>query len=349
MEKIRITPAFAKSGMDKDTHPSLLDEAKYTHAKNANIENESGGLMNLSTEHSNILASKFKEGSRVIHAQNDINSNNTYFFLVNPTTGTGEFGVIENTQNILNLEDLTVDCGDCHQINELSTPLEEINQTSLQTYTTLISDACKVDKTEGFNFNILNPIKTSVIKNEKLGTTIYFSHKGNPPRYININRISDYFIQEVVCGDDITLSCPDFDKMLVFKPHSIPKIEATSIELGGNLKRGVYEFAVALCDSTGNVMSEYYSNTIPTSIFDQNNRILEQPQLADRTNFGIKLKVSNLDTRFTHYNVAVIQTADIEGASSYYEVGVFPISTDTVTYTTEQGKKSTSVDEIARP
>ena len=327
MEKIRITPAFAKSGMDKDTHPSLLDEAKYTHAKNANIENESGGLMNLSTEHSNILASKFNEGFRVIHAQNDINSNNTYFFLVNPTTGTGEFGVIENTQNILNLEDLTVDCGDCHQINELSTPLEQINQTPLQTYTTLISDACKVDKTEGFNFNILNPIKTSVIKNEKLGTTIYFSHKGNPPRYINISRINDYFTQEVVCGDDITLSCPDFDKMLVFKPHAIPKIEATSIELGGNLKRGVYEFAVALCDSTGNVMSEYYSNTIPTSIFDQNNRILEQPQLADRTNFGIKLKVSNLDTRFTHYKVAVIQTADIEGASSYYEVGVFPIST----------------------
>ena len=128
--------------------------------------------------------------------------------------------------------------------------------------------------------------------------------------------------------------------MLVFKPHSIPKIETTSIELGGNLKRGVYEFAVALCDSTGNVRSEYYSNTIPTSIFDQNERILEQPQLADRTNFGIKLKVSNLDTRFTHYKVAVIQTADIEGAVSYYEVGVFPISTDTVTYTTEQGKNN---------
>jgi hypothetical protein len=349
MEKIRITPAFAKSGMDKDTHPSLLDEAKYTHAKNANIENETGGFMNLSTEHSNILASKFKSGFRVIHAQNDINSNNTYFFLLNPTTGTGEFGVIENTQNILNLEDLTVDCGDCNQINELSTPLEEITQIPLQTYTTLISDACKTDKTEGFNFNILNPIKTSVIKNEKLGTIIYFSHKGNPPRYINISRISDYFTQEVVCGDDITLTCPDFEKMLVFKPHSIPKIETTSIELGGNLKRGVYEFAVALCDSTGNIRSEYYSNTIPTAIFDQNDRILEQPQLADRTNFGIKLKVSNLDTRFTHYKIAVIQTADIEGASSYYEVGVFPISTDTVTYTTEQGKKSTSVDEIARP
>lgn len=349
MEKIRITPAFAKSGMDKDTHPSLLDEAKYTHAKNANIENETGGFMNLSTEHSNILASKFKSGFRVIHAQNDINSNNTYFFLLNPATGTGEFGVIENTQNVLNLEDLTVDCGDCNQINELSTPLEEITQTPLQTYTTLISDACKTDKTEGFNFNILNPIKTSVIKNEKLGTIIYFSHKGNPPRYINISRISDYFTQEVVCGDDITLTCPDFEKMLVFKPHSIPKIETTSIELGGNLKRGVYEFAVALCDSTGNVRSEYYSNTIPTSIFDQNERILEQPQLADRTNFGIKLKVSNLDTRFTHYKVAVIQTADIEGAVSYYEVGVFPISTDTITYTTEQGKKSTSIDEITRP
>jgi hypothetical protein len=358
MEKIKITPAFAKSGMDKDTHPGLLDESKYTHAKNANIENETGGFMNLATEHSNILANKFKEGFRVIHAVNDINSDNTFFFLVNPTTGTGELGMIENTQNVINLEDLTINCGDCKQINELSTPLEEIVQTSLQTYITLVSDECKIDKKDGFNFNILNPIKTSVIKNEKLGTTIYFSHKGNPPRYINVSNIIEalknnkpnyLFIEEVTCDDDIILTCPDFQKLLVFKPHKIPKIEATSTELGGNLKRGVYEFAVALCDSSGNVMSEYFSNIIPVHIFDQNNRILEQPELADRTNFRIRLELSNLDTRFTHYKVMAIQTADIESATAYYEVGVFPISTNIISYSTEQNKKVASVDELTRP
>ena len=335
-----------KIGMDKDSHPSQLKDGQYTHAKNSNIENESGNSLNIKNEKSNILATKFKEGFVVINQTNDIDSDNTYFFLLNPQTGTGEFGVVPNNQNTNDLEDITSNCDDCTQIKELATPLENINQTELQTYTTLISDDCIIDKSQGFNFSLENPILKTVIKNEKCGKTIYFSHKGNPPRHINIDNIQSYFIQEVPCGEDIVLSCPDFNKMRVFKLFNIPKLTPSYIQLGGNLKNGVYEFLIAYCDIEGRQISEYFSITNPIRIFDENNKILSQSELANRTNFAIKLNVSGLDTNYTHYKIAVIQTSDIEGATRYFIEGIHTINDIDIIYNTEQNKQEVSVDEL---
>ena len=339
--------SLGKVGMNKDSHPSALKETEYSHAKNLNLENESGNSLNATNEKSNILATKFKEGFKVIHAVNDIDTTDTYFFLANPETGVGEFGVVENNQDVNDLSDTTLDCPNCASIKELAEPLENLEQLELQTYTTLISDSCTTPE-NGFNFNILNPIKKSVIKNEKCGKTIYFSHKGNPPRHINISKIQDYFTQETSCGTDIELDCPNFDKMRVFKLFNAPELTPSSIELGGNLKMGVYEFLIAYCDISGREISEYYSITNPISIFDENNLIQGQPNIADRTNFLIRLNVDNLDTRYTHYKIAVIQTADIDGASRYSIEGVHPINDNSVVYSTDTNKEETSVDNLFR-
>lgn len=353
----KINESLVKTGMDRDSHPSnIQNNTTYTHAKNANIENENGEFLILKNEKSNILASKFKEGFKAIHAVNDIDTTNTYFFLVNPATGVGEFGIIENNQSVPNLEDTLVACGDCSYYNELSEPLEELEQVALQTYTTLLSDACTTPE-NGFNFNILNPIKTSIIKNEKTGKTIYFSHKGNPPRYINIgnilksleNNLPNYLlVKEEPCTDDTILTCPDFDKMRVFKLFSIPKLTPASTELGGNLKMGVYEFLVAYCNSDGQEISEYYSISTPVSIFDENNQIQGQPETSSRTNLSIRLNIENLDSKYTHYKIAVIQTADIENATRYFEEGVHTINDTSILYSTEQNKKETSIDALTR-
>lgn len=341
--------ALGKIGMDSDTHPSGLNETQYTYAKNLNLENESGNTLNASSEHSNILATKFKEGFKVIHAVNDIDTTNTYFFLVNPTTGVGEFGFVENNQTTNDLEDLLIDCDECHKIKQLAEPLETINQVALQTYTTLISDECHVlaeTPEKGFNFTISNPIKKSVIKNEKCGKTIYFAHKGNPPRHINIDKINEYFIQEVPCEDDVILSCPNFDKMRIFKLFNIPEIEPASIELGGNLKMGVYEFLISYCNTNGQEITEYYSLTNPISIFDENNKIIDSSKISERTNYSIKLDIKNIDKNYEYYKIAVIQTADIEGTSSVFEVGVFPTSMSNIKYSTELNKKRLSFDDV---
>lgn len=337
--------------MNKDIHPSALKETEYSYAKNLNLEDSSGNSLNATNEKSNILATKFKEGFKVIHAVNDIDTTNTYFFLVNPETGVGEFGVVENNQDINDLSDIALDCPNCASIKELAEPLENLEQLELQTYTTKISDECHVLNNEpekGFNFNILQPIKKSVIKNEKCGKTIYFSHIGNPPRHINIDRIQDYFIQENVCADDTILTCPDFDKMRIFKLFNIPQLVPASIELGGNLKMGVYEFLIAYCDAEGREISEYFSITNPISVFDRNNIILGQPNLADRTGFAIRLNVEGLDTKYTHYKIAVIQTADIEGATRYFIEGIHTVNDTSIVYSTEQNKTETSVDNLAR-
>src|SRR3990172_317475 len=134
-------------GLNKDNWS--LGEADYVHLQNGNFDNFDGGTFTLTNEMSNILSSKFKTGFKVIGFINDLNTENTYFFLTNPTTKVSEFGVIKSNQNNNNL---------------------------------------------------------------------------NSSRYINIDRIADYFIDEVSCEDDLQLDCPDFSKMLIFKQFSIPKL-----------------------------------------------------------------------------------------------------------------------------
>ena len=355
----KLNLSSAKTGMEKDTHPSQLTEAQYTHAYNANIENESGNSLNLTNEKSNILASKFKQGFKVIGFENDIDSNSTFFFLVNPTTHVGEFGVIEDNQNTNDISDVLVDCDNCNKVNQLADPLETLTQLPLQTYTTLLTDAdgfFDVDLAlcmpfvpgSGFNFDINYPIKKIVIKNEKCGKNIYFSDNNNPPRHINITELIDgkYHDQNVPCDVNLITPCINYNELRIFKLFNIPKIEPASIELGGRLQMGVYEFLIAYSDAAGNEISPYYSITNPISIFDKNNRILEQKDLASRTNLAIRLEVSDLDRTYSHYKVAVIQTADIEGASRYFIEGLHTINDNTVVYTTEQNKVATSFDKL---
>lgn len=360
----KIDIALVKVGMDKDTHPSQLNQTQYTHALNANVETESGNTLNVTNEKSNVLITRYKPGFVVIGYENDILSNDTYVLLLNPTTGVGEFGVIKDNQNITNLDDIAFMCSNnCEEIRELATPLENlVPQELTNAYTTLISDEYALDGATntcyhytdqeykslklGFNFNINYPIKKLTIKNEKCGKTIYFTDNFNSPRHINIENIEQYYIQNVPCADDLVTSCIDFDELRVFKLYNIPAITPASIQLGGRLKMGVYEFLVAYCDAAGNEISPYYSLTRPISIFDKNNLIQGQENIADRTNFSIKLDVSGLDKRYSHYKVAVIQTADIEGATRYFEEGIHTINDNTVIYGGEQGKIATTIDKL---
>ena len=126
MKKINVSAP--KQGMISDAHPSQLTEGQYSVMINGNIENESGNAINVTNEKSNILATKFKEGFVVIGAFNDIDSNSTFFFLVNENTGVGEFGVVYNNQNVNDLADITINCTECDSIKQLAEPLENLEQ-----------------------------------------------------------------------------------------------------------------------------------------------------------------------------------------------------------------------------
>lgn len=339
-------------GLNRDQYN--LGEADYSTLLNGLFDGIDGGSFTLTNEMSNVLSSKFKTGFKVIHAINDVYSNTTYFFLVNPTTNVGEFGQIKNIQQVQNIEDISHDCGDCLQYFDLAEPLENQTQTELNEYETLLTDECHITSDEpekGFQFSVNSPIKKSVIKNEKCGKTIYFTDDNTPPRYIILDNLQQYKqTGDINCGtDETTPTCLDADKLLIFKKYNLPELVPVEIQLGGRLKLGVYEFLIAYTDQLGNEISEYTSITNPIQIFDRNNVTLTPNELGNPTNFSIKLQVENLDSRFTHYKIAVIQTTlEDVGVTRFFVEGIHNINDTTIIYGGEQNKQSIELSDLIR-
>lgn len=309
-----------KKGMNRNTAPYLLEGMEYLFALNTNIQDDETSVINLTNEESNVLAAKFTEGYKVIGKKNDILSQGTYFFLVNPTTEESEFGIIKNAQ----IEKTDI-------LDDLEVPLEEVEQEPYQEYTVLID--------KGLTLNINYPIHKIIIKNEQCGKVIAFTDNLNPPRLINLDKLSDY----IITGKEV-----DPEKIAIFKKSLLPEIDIKPLVTGGRLRRGTYQFLIAYTNKLGEEVSEYTSITQPIPIFDKNNVILEQSELADRTNFAIKLNITHLDPSQAYYKIVVIQNTDIEGGVQFFEEGIHPISDTSVIYATEENKERTSLAKISR-
>lgn len=360
----KLNPAFGIVGMNRTGFSYQLDEKQYSFMMNGNLETDEQGGLSLTNEHSNLLCSRFKPGYKVIGQQFDRNFDRTYFFLTNPETKASEIGYITYFHDVEDLSDEVLQCG-CDYNTILNEPLEDQIQIAGCTYTTILADDCLKPNGEingCLNFDILHPIHKIDLKGEKYFRTLYWTDGKNPPRYLQLNNLEQYKYDgyddcgTIICNPDLDIpnpekiedcvTCLDCEKLKIFKPHDIPRMYPETIQFGGNLPLGTYEFLLAYCDKTGNEITEYYSITSPITIFDENNYILNQTQLADRTNLGILLKVENLDKDFQFYKVVVIQRTDINGSTSSYVEGVHPISDTTVIYTTEQDKQIITLQQI---
>ena len=353
-------------GMSLDTHSSQLTPQQYRLLVNGNTNNEVdyytvqnepsnyyGVLFLISAESGTgeIVSEKYKV---IGIARTELR---TYFFLTsieidpsNPHHKRSSIGYVENdVMDTYNQDQETtlVGCGDCgKEVNLLDTPLEEIVQTPSHEYIELVHDRC-IDVADieehGLNFNINFPIKKVDIKQEKLGTVFYWEDWRNPSRYLQITRIEeakedntfDYLHTiDIACEDPQEAPCLDVDKMLVFPKHRRMWIEPKEEQIGGNLKKGTYEFWGAYCDLYGNEITEYCSPTNPISIWDEYNNILEQTDLDEFTNSAIKLKVHNLDIeRFKYYKIAVVERNNVLNTQSVFLAGIYPTTDDIVIYT----------------
>lgn len=337
MAKPDIKINVLQKGLNRDT--LAMGEGEYSTLVNGLFDSVDEGTFMLTNEMSNILSSKFKSGFKVINATSDTFSNTTYFFLVNPQTGVGEFGQIKLLQQYSNIDDPLNTCDECGKTYDFALPLEQQTQTALNTYETLLTDSCHVDKKEGFNFNINYPIKKTVIKNEKLGKTIYFTDNYNEVRHIVLDDIERYLkTGSILCGEDETTpTCLDASKLPLLREYNLPTITPVSIELGGSVKTGVYEFLIAYCDKEENVISEFTSITPPIQIFDRNN----VTQSNSKTNFSIKLEVDNLDKNYQYYKVAVIQTTiESQYTPRVFIEGVHQINDNIVIYSGDENKEA---------
>lgn len=321
-----------KLGMNIDAHIGQLKNTEYSFALNANTNSETEGF-NIQNEPSNYYGVSFPSGYKVIGYRNDLLQERTYYLLTNPNTRKSSVGyVINNVQDQKNI-DQEQECTDCTKYNEISTPLEDTTQTPSLQYIELFNDNCLIDAgKEGLNFDVNYPVKKIEIKQEKLGTTIYFNDNRNPKRYINVSDISYLFTQEVPCGEDITVDCLLVDKLLVFPKHNRIKINADKLQVGGNLKLGTYEFYAVYCDLLGNEITQYSTPTNPISIFDDNNNILSDTDVF--TNFSIKLTVDNLDTlNFKYYKVVCVERNNVSNTQSAFIEGIHPTTDNVVNYT----------------
>ena len=339
--------SVAKLGMNRDMASDSLREQSYNFAINMNIENGSGNMMKLKSEHSNILASRFVDGYKVIGFGSDINAGATYFFLVNPSTSVSEIGVIKNNSNIDLMSDVESECPECDFKMKLNEPLEDTIQTPYLTYTTIVEDSCN----NCLNFNINFPIKKVVIKNEKSGVKIFFTDNLNPPRYLDLSRLTEYgYTGNIVCNVDETIeTCLDCTKLRMFPIYTPIRMSATEQILGGNLGQGQYSFYAAYANKLGEEVSEYTSLTNPVSIFDENNKILSNEERDDLTSYAIKLSIDRLDTKFSYYKIVVSYSNIVNGSTRHFEVGTYPVTTTNVLFNTTQDKKEIALSNILLP
>ena len=339
MQSKKKSISAIKKGMNRDTHVSQVGNIEYFFVYNGNTSGESGEGLNVTNEPSNRLAVIFPEGFKVIHNKTDYLKNRTYFFLTNPTTKKSKLGYVDVQLLDFENNDELSQCDDCSQYNELPQGLEEVNQTPHFEFVELLNDEC-LDVGEGFNFDINFPIKKSELKQEKLGTFIYFNDYKNPPRYLNLSALEEnteenYLFQNNIPCDDITYSdCWNPDRLLIFPKHNRLIVRAEKEEIGGNLKMGSYEFYVAYCDLLGNEMVEYSTPTQPIKIFDENNNILSETETDSFTNFAIRLKVEGLSPEyFDYYKVVCVERNNVNTTQSPFVVGVYPTTDDTILFT----------------
>ena len=323
--------------MNRDNHPTDFNKEEYTFLKNGDIADVNGnGHAIIQNEPSNILCSDFKPGFIVIGNKYNITSNNTYYFLVNPQTGCSEIGYIPLQLENNGLTPIENSCG-CDVTSEEGTPLEQITQTPNCTYFTLLSDYCQSlgTCTGCLNFDVNHPIKENniEIKTEVTGTVIYWTDNFNPPRYLNISDIASYFVDVNDCEGTQTPTCLQCDKLKIFKDFETPCSTVSQIVVGGNLRAGMYETVIAYSTREGDEISDFYALTNPTPIHDKTNNILDQTNLDYQTPFGIKIDISSLDQSYEYYKLIVIYRNGLDGSVSYFDYGVYPISTTSITIT----------------
>lgn len=345
--------------MNRDKHPSMLSESEYSFAMNACIENEAGDMMMVQNEPSNILCSKL-EGYKVVGYKNDLSDGYTWFFLSNPEKGTSKVVFLKSVDYI---SDDAAGIGSyISDFINLSIPVE-----SQDARYTEICDAFQVlieddESNPCLKFSLSHPIYTIEIKQEKCGKCIYWTDNFNPPRYVIVDLALEpdedgdiwyHYHGYKICGDNTpiercTIAC---EKIRVFPLLELPIIKPEVIEFGGQLRAGVYQFAIALCDEFGNEKTDYVCLSNPIPIFDKQDITVTDGMWGKVTNLGIRLTVSNLDRQVNYFKVAVIQnTVGFNGepqpVNDFFIEGIHPITESSVYYYSDLNCKRTTLEHI---
>lgn len=284
---------LGRAGLNMDSSVNQIEKGNLTYALNASIENFDSTAINYQNEPGNELCLNFPENFHLIGSHFIQEKNQHIFFLVNPETGSSQIGYMNNNDCI---------------------------------YHPYVQGNC-------LNFDINHPVQKSVHKISNCTTEIFWTDGLNPRRFLDLENIPyvTTYTDDNIC-EPVTVPILDCNKINVQPNFAIPEITVSDIINGGELKAGVYQFAIQYCSAQGDAYTSYYSITNPTPIAN--------PQLTT-ANFdyvvgkSIVLDISNIDLTgyFQYYNLAVIKTinniASVELIGTYFIDG----SEKQITYT----------------
>lgn len=294
-------------GLNSDRIVSQLKEGSLTFAKNAMVENFDGNMVTYQNEQSNELCLTHKPGYVVIGQKNIVEQNRTIYFITNPITGDSEIG-------------------------------EKPNNSC--TYTTIIASPC-------LNFNRSYPIKSVIVKTTNCSTQLYWTDNLNPRRWMDLDDLPFVEIPNPSNENQpIKTDKVDCNKLLVQPNFSVPIIEPLSVETGGSLKMGSYQFAIQYSNSLGEGYTSFYGITNPLGIFEaKTSTFTDLP-----TTKAIKIRVSNIDTTglYDYFNLVVLET--INSTTTSKLIGTFAIGARSTFDTTYTGNTKSeirlSIEEI---
>jgi len=319
-----------KIGMQLWKHPQDLENTEFSLLLNGNIQSSVGTFIKVSNEHSNLLCSRFKEGFKVIGILPINIQERTIYFLVNPETNESEIGEIKNI-SYSDKNDIEVFCKECKNSSLPDIPLEQVEQNANCTYSTIISASC-------LNFSINHPISATyeigvdVLSGlPNCNTTIFFADDLNSRRFIDLENPPYILLghEDNDCKIPIYSKDLDCNKIKVQRDYQELCISATDITTGGALSAGVYQFTGAYSTPIGIPITDYFLVTNPIPLYNKQRTITIQTDYP--TDKSIKLQISNLDSKFSHFNLVVLKT--INQTTTPFLIGTFPVQSDIFSYT----------------
>lgn len=288
------------TGLNLESVINQIQPGQLTYALNAMIEGFDGQSVTYQNEQGNTLCATFPDGYKVVGVKNVTSLEQVFYFLANPTTGHSMIGYTTLNSCVFN---------------------------------TLLDDT--VPYSDLLGFDIAHPIFKIEVKTTNCSTQLYWTDKFNPRRFVDLNNLpwKDSIVAGIITP---AVGQIDTNKLLVQPHFKVPTIHCSSINIGGNLVEGDYQFAIQYADVLGNGYTSYYSVTNKVRIF-LDHKI--SPNFNELTNKSINVQIGNLDTSglYQYFNLAVIKT--INDIASVELVGTYYINSETheLTYTgTEQ-------------
>lgn len=324
-------------GLEQDKAP--INQSKDTTRFVLNGVNESldGDLMNLSCENSNLLYTHIKEDF-IILGSLYIGDGETIIFSVKDDNSESEIGILKDNTSYKQKED-------------------ESN------YEVWCNDSCQNDTKKKLNFRVNKPVDATYRIRRGCEKNVYFTDFHNVPRKINLQKPEYY--QDIIKNDngEITSACWNANKFKLINTYNkIPKIDTIEVlDGGGNLKSGSYSYMVQYLDEDFNPSPtilevndiHIYRDSLNT-VYSEINGSISLDNSKDLynitpTNKSIRLKFSDLDTKYTFYRVICIEYTSGTGVfTKAFASHPINIEIDVFTHTTNDysGMKEMTKEEL---